>query len=178
MKIWVDTSKRILRIGEQEYPCAIGKHGVVPQADGREGDGKTPLGTYPIRYGLYRADRVTLPQTKLAFWRIHREDGWCDTPSDPAYNRPVSLPYPADNPANPTCTASAEALWRDSHVYDVILVLGHNDSPPVPNMGSAVFLHVARENYAPTLGCVAVSIEDILALLALLDKNSVIDITA
>ena len=184
MKIWVDTSKRILRIGEQEYPCAIGKYGVVPQADGREGDGKTPLGTYPIRYGLYRADRVTLPQTKLAFWRIHREDGWCDTPTDPAYNRPVSLPYPAKNtasaanPANPANPVSAEALWRDSHVYDVILVLGHNDSPPVPNMGSAVFLHVARENYAPTLGCVAVSIEDMLALLALLDKNSVIDITA
>ena len=95
MKILVDTSKQILRIGALGYPCAIGKDGVVPQEDGREGDGKTPLGTYQIRYGLYRTNRVTLPPTKLTFWHIHQGDGWCDAPNDPAYNRPVNVPYPS-----------------------------------------------------------------------------------
>lgn len=168
MLISVDTSKRVLRVGAQEYPCAVGKDGVVPQQDGREGDGKTPLGTYQIRYGLYRADRITLPQTELVFWRTRKEDGWCDAPNDPAYNRPVCLPH----------ASSTEALWREDHIYDVIIVIGHNDSPPVAHMGSAVFLHVARENYAPTLGCVAISQQDMLTLIALLDKNSVIEITA
>lgn len=167
MKVLVDTSKQILRIGALGYPCAIGKDGVVPQEDGREGDGKTPLGIYQIRYGLYRADRITLPQTKLTFWHIHQGDGWCDAPNDPAYNRPVSLPY----------LSSTEALWRDDHIYDVIIVLSHNDSPPVPNMGSAVFLHVAREGYAPTLGCVAISREDMLELIPKLTQIVCIEIT-
>jgi len=168
MKILVDATKKILHIGAQEYPCAIGKNGVVRQEYGREGDGKTPLGTYQIRYGLYRAGRVTLPQTKLIFWRIRRDDGWCDAPNGPAYNRPVCLP----------CSTSAEALWREDHIYDVIIVLGHNDSPPISNMGSAVFLHVARENYAPTLGCVAISLADMLRLITALDENNEIEITA
>ncbi len=168
MKILVDTNKQILRMDTLKFPCAIGKSGVVPQGNGREGDCKTPLGTYQIRYGLYRDDRVKLPQTKLTFWRIYRDDGWCDAPNDPAYNRPVRLPYPS----------SAEALWRDDHVYDVVIVLSHNDSPPVANMGSAVFIHVARTGYTPTLGCVAVSRDDMLKLIPVLDNKSSIEITA
>ncbi len=140
MNILVDTEVRILTAGGKIYPCAIGKYGVVPHAQGREGDGKTPLGTYKIRYGLYRKDRVELPPTTLQFWPIHINDGWCDAPDDPAYNRPVKWPYPA----------SFEKLWRESRVYDVIIVMGHNDSPPVPGMGSAIFLHIARKHYTPT----------------------------
>jgi L,D-peptidoglycan transpeptidase YkuD (ErfK/YbiS/YcfS/YnhG family) len=45
------------------------------------------------------------------------------------------------------------------------VVLGHNDDPPVPGMGSAIFLHVAREGYTPTEGCVALTREDLVALL-------------
>ncbi|MCF6221602.1 MAG: L,D-transpeptidase family protein [Robiginitomaculum sp.] len=168
MKIIVDTSKRILRIGGREYACAIGKNGVVPECDGREGDGKTPLGTYQIRYGMYRANKVALPTTKLLFWPIRRFDGWCDAPDDLAYNRPVRLPYPA----------STETLWRDSGVYDIILVLGHNDNPPKAGMGSAVFLHVAREGYAPTEGCVAVSQVDMLALIPKLSPDICVEILA
>ena len=162
MKIFVDTRKQILTFGGHEFSCAFGKNGVVPEQDGREGDGKTPLGTYPIRYGFYRADRIDLPQTKLVFWPLRKDDGWCDAPDDPAYNRPVRLPYPA----------STEHLWRESHVYDIIIALGHNDTPPEPGMGSAVFLHVAREGYVPTQGCVAVSRDDMLALVAGLSADS------
>ena len=166
MKIIVDTDKRILAFGGHDYQCALGKNGAVPDCDGREGDSKTPLGTYKLRYGMYRADRIELPETRLVFWPLREDDGWGDAPNDPAYNRPVRLPY----------TASAEELWRNSHVYDIIIVLGHNDNPPASNMGSAIFLHIAREGYAPTEGCVAVSREDMLAVVSKVDNDSSIEI--
>jgi L,D-peptidoglycan transpeptidase YkuD (ErfK/YbiS/YcfS/YnhG family) len=85
------------------------------------------------------------------------EDGWCDAPSNPAYNKPVRLPFPA----------SAEALWRDDAVYDIIGILGWNDSPVRPGQGSAIFLHVARPDYAPTDGCVALAQDHLRRVLAM-----------
>ena len=167
MNITVKASKATLSIGTEVYDCALGKKGWVVFEEGREGDGKTPLGTYRVRYGLYRADRITLPACALEFHPIKPNDGWCDAPLNPAYNRPVHLPYPA----------SAERLYKDSHVYDIILVLGHNDDPPVPNMGSAIFLHIARPNLQPTQGCVAICTEDMLTLLPKLTCDTFIDIT-
>jgi len=172
VKISVDTTKRLVQSGGREFRCAIGKNGVIDYEHGREGDGKTPLGTYALRYGMYRKDRVELPKTALQFWPIHMNDGWCDAPDDPAYNRPVQLPYPA----------SVEKLWRKSGVYDVVIVLGHNDSPPVPGLGSAIFLHIARENdgarenYAPTQGCVAIARADMLELIPGLSLESRLEI--
>ena len=166
MNIIVQTSKSALSIGDEVYTCAIGKNGTIPFEQGREGDGKTPLGVYPLRYGLYRADRITLPNCALEFHKIGENDGWCDAPIDPAYNRPVHLPYPA----------SAEKLYKDSHVYDIILVLGHNDNPPIADLGSAIFLHIARPNTAPTEGCVAVNQKDMLSLLPKLSRDTYIDI--
>jgi L,D-peptidoglycan transpeptidase YkuD (ErfK/YbiS/YcfS/YnhG family) len=87
---------------------------------------------------------------------VSPEDGWCDAPGDPAYNQPVRLPY----------SSSAEQLWREDRVYDLIIILGHNDDPPVSPMGSAIFLHLIQPDGAPTAGCVAVSREDMLDLLA------------
>ncbi len=108
-----------------------------------------------MRRVLYRADRDARPQTGLGTRAIERHDGWCDAPDDPAYNRPVILPYPA----------SAETMWRDDGLYDVVVVLGHNDDPPVPGAGSAVFLHCAKPDYAPTEGCVALAKADLLEIL-------------
>lgn len=166
MKIKISAGKKTLRLGKKTYTCAIGKNGFMDESEGREGDGKTPLGSYPLRYGMFRTDRIELPETELVMWPIREEDGWCDAPDDPVYNRPVRLPYPA----------SAEKLYRDSHVYDVILVLGHNDAPPAPDMGSAIFLHIAREGYKPTQGCVALTREDMLEMLPKLKPGMVVDI--
>jgi L,D-peptidoglycan transpeptidase YkuD (ErfK/YbiS/YcfS/YnhG family) len=135
--------------------CALG-HGGVAAADAkREGDGKTPLGDWPLRRVLYRPDRGGEPETSLETRAIMPDEGWCDAPDDPLYNRPVRLPYPA----------SAEKLWRDDRLYDLIVVLGHNDDPPQPGMGSAIFLHLASHDYRPTEGCVAVRRPDLEALL-------------
>ena len=78
------------------------------------------------------------------------------TPDDPNYNRPVRLPY----------AASHERLWREDDLYDLVLVLGHNDDPAVPGMGSAIFLHLTRPERTSTEGCVALDRPDLLELLA------------
>ena len=150
-----------------EVRCALGPGGVTAGADKREGDGTTPLGVWPIRRVLYRPDRVAAPATALPVSPLTPDDGWCDAPDDPAYNRPVALPYPA----------SAEAMWREDGLYDVVVILGHNDDPPVPGLGSAIFLHCAREDYAPTQGCVAVARADLIAALAYAAPGDVLEIT-
>ena len=140
--------------GDRTLRCALGAGGVT--TDKREGDKATPVGSFPLRRILFRPDRVDRPASDLAVAPIEPDDGWCDDPDDPQYNQPVKRPYPA----------SHEALWRDDHVYDLILVLGHNDSPPAPGAGSAIFLHVARDDFRPTEGCVALRKDDVFALLA------------
>jgi L,D-peptidoglycan transpeptidase YkuD (ErfK/YbiS/YcfS/YnhG family) len=136
--------------------CAIGPGGVIAAAAKREGDGRTPLGAWPIRRVLYRPDRRRPPATALPVAALSPDDGWCDAPGDANYNRPVKLP----------CAASAERLWRDDLVYDLIAVLGHNDDPVVAGAGSAIFLHLARPDFSATQGCVALSADDLEALLA------------
>lgn len=136
--------------------CVLARSGVISAEMKREGDGASPMGIWPIRRVLYRADRGPPPATELPFFAIRPDDGWCDAPGDVAYNRPVSLPYPA----------SAETLFRDDHVYDLIVVLGYNDDPVRDGMGSAIFLHLERPERTPTEGCVALSRTDLERFLA------------
>lgn len=139
------------------FRCAIGKAGMVTAADKREGDNKSPIGTYKLRGVYYRADRLdSMPGTVLQCRALRENDGWCDDPNDPQYNRHVVHPYPA----------SAERLWRDDHIYDIIVVLDHNTNPVVPGLGSAIFLHVARDGYEGTEGCIALEKSDLLWVLA------------
>lgn len=146
--------------------AALGKGGVTPAADKREGDGKSPVGEWPIRYVFYRPDRIAPPQTALKVVALSPDDGWSDDPQSPDYNRHIKLPSEFGH----------EKLWRDDHVYDLIVVLGHNDDPPVANMGSAIFMHLARDNYAGTEGCVALANDDLLELLKEAEPGSTIEI--
>jgi L,D-peptidoglycan transpeptidase YkuD (ErfK/YbiS/YcfS/YnhG family) len=133
--------------------CAIGPAGITRKES--EGDGITPLGVFDLREVFYRADRISNLVTQLPLWKIEPDDGWCDSPQDPSYNRLVKLPYPA----------SAESLWRDDPVYDIIAVIGFNDDPVYAGKGSAIFLHLAKPDYAPTAGCVALNESDLRAAL-------------
>jgi len=144
---WVDW-------GAGRRRCAVGPGGIGVK--GGEGDGITPRGAFAVRQVFYRADRLAKLDTLLPLRIIAPDDGWCDAPADPNYNRLVKLPYPA----------SAEHLWRADNVYDLIAVLGFNDNPVVPGKGSAIFLHIARPDYSPTAGCVALRRDDALAALA------------
>ena len=143
-----------LRLGTSIFRAASGKGGRA--AHKREGDGATPIATLPLRRVLYRADRVARPRCAVPVMPLAPHDGWCDDPADRAYNLPIRLPYDARH----------EALWRSDAVYDVIGVLGWNDAPVVRRAGSAIFLHVARHDYHPTEGCVALALPDLLAVLA------------
>ena len=158
-KIIVNASGE-LKFNNKEYKCAIGKNGIT--TDKKEGDWATPAGCMPIREVYYRADRLDKPITSLPLHELKKNDGWCDDQKDPNYNKFVKLPY----------DASHEELWREDEVYDVIVVLGHNDDPPVPGKGSAIFMHVARPNYSPTAGCVALALGDLLEILESIDINT------
>ena len=134
-----------LKLGHLTFPCALGRAGI--RALKREGDGATPSGAWRAVGVLYRADRVRHPRTGLAIRPMRPDEGWCDAPADRNYNRSVKHPY----------RASAERLWRADGLYDVLVVLDYNERPRVRGRGSAIFVHVARPDYAPTEGCIALA---------------------
>ncbi|HLY44940.1 MAG TPA: L,D-transpeptidase family protein [Stellaceae bacterium] len=144
--------------------AACGRHGVV--ADKCEGDGASPAGIFPLVRAYYRADRIAPPACGLAVTALRPQDGWVDDPADPRYNKYVTLPYPARH----------EALWRDDGLYDLVVVVGYNTDPAVPGRGSAIFLHVAAPDFAPTAGCIAIARDALSRLMALLGPGSTITI--
>ena len=155
-----------LRFPDGEWvDCAIGRGGILH--DKHEGDGGTPVGRWPLRRLVYRPDREAPPKTALPFTAMQPDDGWCDDPSDAQYNRPVKLPYPAGH----------EVMWREDGLYDIVVILGHNDDPPVPGRGSAIFLHCARPDYGPTEGCIALSHSDLRRLLTLCGPETTMVVT-
>ncbi len=154
----------LLEWGRHAYVCAVGRAGIgVKQA---EGDGVTPLGAWPVRRMLYRADRLAAPATRLPLSALAPDDGWCDAPADPAYNTQVKRPH----------AASHETLWRDDGLYDLLVVLGFNEDPVVPGKGSAIFLHVARADWGPTEGCIALALDDLVALVAALKPGDTVTV--
>lgn len=146
--------------GGRTYAVSLGRAGMV--RDKREGDGGTPVGRWPLRRVFYRADRLAPPPGPLPVQAIRPDDGWCDAPDHPAYNRLIEKPF----------AASHEDLWRDDHLYDLVVVVGHNDDPPVPGLGSAIFIHLQRDDHGPTAGCIAFAREDLLDLLGRLTVDS------
>jgi L,D-peptidoglycan transpeptidase YkuD (ErfK/YbiS/YcfS/YnhG family) len=166
--IFTATSDGMLDLGGRKVRCAFGPAGVKPAAAKREGDGASPAGVWPIRRVFYRPDRGPPPASAFRVRCMAEDDGWCDDPADPAYNRPVKLPYPA----------SAERMWREDGVYDIVVELGFNDDPPVPGRGSAIFLHLARPGYPPTHGCVALARADLEDLLSLAKPGDAVEIRA
>ena len=149
-----------------DCPVALGKSGVIDAADKREGDRKTPAGRYGFRQIFWRPDRMQTPITRLPGCALQPDFGWCDDPGDPAYNRWVRLPF----------GRSHERLWREDGLYDLILVIGHNDDPVVPGLGSAVFVHCARGDLGPTQGCVALKKRDLVRLVRAATTQDWIDI--
>ena len=146
--------------------CLVGKAGFIAGDDKREGDMATPVGAWPLRRLYFRPDRIAAPDTDLPVTALTMDMGWCDDPDDPAYNRPVHLPYAGRH----------EEMWREDGLYDLVVELGHNDAPPIPHHGSAVFLHLREGDTSHTAGCVAVARQDLLALLRAADTDTVLRI--
>ena len=163
----IEGSRARLCYGDLVFDCALGKTGVTTTK--REGDHATPAGRFPLRQLFYRPDKFTEPPVcAIPMQEVEMLDGWCDAPEHDLYNQYVRLPF----------GASHEQLWRDDEVYNLVIVLGYNDDPVVPSAGSCIFMHVARENFAPTEGCVALAQDDLLTLLSSIEKSTEIVIPA
>jgi len=150
--------------GPSCLPVALGRGGI--RANKREGDGATPRGRFRLKRLWWRADRLPRPVTALPIRRIDRHIAWSEDPHDRRYNRPVRR-----KPNEP-----GDRLWRDDHLYDLIVEIDHNARPRVAGRGSAVFIHLARPGFAPTAGCVGLDKNRLLQLLAKLGPHSRIDI--
>jgi len=158
------SQRGVLIGGGLRLPCALGRSG--RRADKREGDGATPVGRFALRQVFYRPDRLIRPRTPLPVVALRPGDGWCDDPDDRNYNRLVRHPYPA----------SAEHLWREDHLYDLIVVLGYNDGPRIRGRGSAIFMHVAGPGFKPTAGCIALTRGQLLRLIEQMPRGAAITI--
>ena len=148
-----------LSAGQVVMRCAIGPTGF--SARKREGDGATPVGRFALLGGFFRADRLRAGVSGIKLQPVRKHHGWCDAPGHGRYNRPVRLPFAAGH----------EAIWREDGVYDVVIVLSHNQRPRVQNGGSAIFFHLAREGFPPTAGCIAISLADMRRLLPRLARG-------
>jgi L,D-peptidoglycan transpeptidase YkuD (ErfK/YbiS/YcfS/YnhG family) len=144
--------------------AAVGAAGIRPNK--KEGDRATPEGTFSLPFGMYRQDRIKLPPTNLPMNPLRETNAWVDDPNDPKYNRLVELPYPSHT----------EKLWRADGIYDLLVVVGYNMNPTQPGAGSAIFLHIARPNFSPTVGCIAVSRDNLLKLITVLGPDSTLTI--
>ncbi len=155
-----------LKFKNKKYKCVVGENGFIDKQIKQEGDLKTPIGTYKILYYFYRKDRIKEPKTILKGHEITNNCAWCDDIKSPFYNQYCKLP----------CEFSHENLKREDNRYDIIVVLSHNTNPIEVGKGSAVFFHLASDNYTKTQGCVAVSLQDMLNILENLTENTEFEI--
>lgn len=155
-----------IEVEGRRYACRIGRAGTT--ADKREGDLKTPVGRFPLRLCYYRPDRLEQPETLLPTAALTPSDGWCDDPCDTLYNQHVTLPYAAGH----------EKLWREDHVYDLIIPVGYNDERIEPGKGSAIFMHLMRPDGVGTEGCVALEWGSWRALLPRLSVETMLVVSA
>ena len=157
-------NKKYLTYNRYKAKCALGKRGIGYKK--KEGDLITPKGLYKIKYILYRKDRIKKINSKFKKIAIKKNSGWCDDPQSKEYNKLIKLPS----------KYSYEKLYKRENIYDVILVLDYNMSPIIKNKGSAIFIHVAKKNYAKTEGCIAIKKEQLLKIIKELKKNTLVKI--
>jgi L,D-peptidoglycan transpeptidase YkuD (ErfK/YbiS/YcfS/YnhG family) len=153
-----------LKYKNLKFRCALGKAGIRKKK--REGDNITPKGTYKIIRIYCRKDRIRQVKTKIRIYKINKKIGWCDDSKSKKYNQLIKLPTKFGH----------EKFYRKDHLYDLILVLNYNMKPIIKNKGSAIFIHLARRNYYPTQGCIALSKKNLLMILNKINKNTKIKI--
>ena len=157
-------ARGLLLAGSSAIPVALGRSGI--KANKREGDGATPRGCFRLVRLWWRADRWPRPRTFLPVRRIRLGDGWCEDPEDRHYNKPIHVPQKSEG----------DRLARADRLYDFIIELDHNTRPRIAGRGSAVFVHVARDNFGPTAGCVALKSGTLQKLLSRLGPHTWIEI--
>lgn len=143
----------VLRFKNLKFKCALGKSGIGKKRT--EGDNITPKGSYKLLGLFYRSDRIPNFKTILKKKKINKKLGWCDDVNNKNYNKLIKLP----------CNFSHEKLYRKDNVYDLVVPINYNTNKIARGKGSAIFLHVAKKNYSPTKGCIALKKKDLILLL-------------
>ena len=154
-----------LTYNDYKVKCSLGKRGIGVKK--REGDLITPRGTFKITKLLYRKERVRNLKTNLKKNIIYKSMGWCDDARSKNYNKLIKLPF----------KYSFERLYRKDNIYDIILVLDFNMNPIKKYKGSAIFIHVAKNNYKKTKGCIAIKKKDFIPLLRKINKRTKVKVT-
>ena len=149
---------------DYKVKCAVGKRGITGKKI--EGDKCTPRGRFKFKYIFFRRERVKNISSKLKLIPIKKNFGWCDDIRSKSYNKFVKLPF----------NYSAEKLFLKQSIYDIIVVIDYNQKPIKKKRGSAIFIHVAKKDYSPTLGCVALSKKDLKLLISIINKNTFLKI--
>jgi len=152
-------NKNYLTYNKLKIKCAIGKKGIGNKR--KEGDLITPKGQFRIKYILYRKDRVKI-SSKLKKKVIKKNMGWCDDPKSKQYNKLIKLPF----------VYRHEKLYKKENMYDIILVLNYNMNPIKKNKGSAIFIHIAKNNFKKTEGCIAIKKNQILRIVKEVEPNT------
>jgi len=147
-----------------KFRCSLGKGGIKKKI--KEGDNITPKGIFKITKIYYRSDKVKKIFTRIKTIIIKKNMGWCDDPRSILYNKQIKLPT----------KFSHEKLYRNDNVYDLVLVLNYNTKPIIKNKGSAIFVHVAKNSYKKTKGCIALKKQDLIQLAKNIKKNTRIEI--
>jgi L,D-peptidoglycan transpeptidase YkuD (ErfK/YbiS/YcfS/YnhG family) len=157
-------NKHTLQIDEFKFKCCIGKKGLTKNK--KEGDKKTPKGTFEIENLYYRKDRLVQPTTSLKCIKIKKDMGWCDDMNFPGkYNKKIKIEKKIKH----------EKLKRKDYKYDLLIPIKFNFKKPILGLGSCIFIHLTKD-YKPTAGCIALKKRDFLIMLKLINKNTKIKI--
>ena len=157
-------NKHTLQIDEFKFKCCIGKRG--SNSNKKEGDKKTPKGTFEIENLYYRKDRKDKPATLLKCVKIKKNMGWCnDVSFQTKYNKLMKVDKKINH----------EKLMRKDNKYDFFIPIKYNFKKRITGKGSCIFIHITN-NYKPTAGCIALKKKDLLILLKLINKKTKIKI--
>ena len=149
----IKLKNKFLYLNEYKIKCAVGKRGITDKK--LEGNNKTPSGIFRFISIFYRKDRISIAKSHLQKVVIKKNMGWCDDSNSKFYNNLIKFPF----------LCSAEKLWLTENIYDIIVIISYNINPTIKKKGSAIFLHIAKKNYTPTKGCVAISKKDMKLLI-------------
>ena len=153
-----------LKYKNLKFRCALGKEGVKKKT--MEGDNITPKGIFKIIKIYYRPDKIKKIKTLIKKIKIKKNMGWCDDPSSRFYNKLINLPTKYTH----------EKLYRNDSLYDLIVVLSYNTNPIIKNKGSAIFIHIAKNSYKKTKGCIALKKKHLIEIISKIKKNTKIKI--
>ena len=154
-----------LKYKNYKFRCSLGKNGIKKKI--KEGDNITPRGIFRIKKLYYRADRIKRITTSIKKIKIKKNTGWCDDFKSASYNKEIKLPSKFGH----------EKLYRNDHLYDLVVVINYNTNPIIKKKGSAIFIHISKNNYQTTSGCIALKKSDLIKILKINNKNKLIKIS-